>query len=85
MLVDQNLAACINLLPQVHSVYRWQGVVEEAQEVTMLIKTNDSCYADLEAAIVASHPNTVPEVIALPITKGLPSYLDWINQETKRD
>jgi periplasmic divalent cation tolerance protein len=81
-LVKSRLAACVNLLPAVQSVYRWQGKVERATEVTLLIKTTQRHYAALEAAIRAAHPYELPEVIALPVTTGLPSYLQWIITET---
>lgn len=81
-LVEARLAACINLLPAVQSVYRWQGKVERATEVTLLIKTTQRHYAALEAAIRAAHPYELPEVIALPVTAGLPSYLQWVITET---
>lgn len=84
-IVEEHLAACVNILPAVQSVYRWQGEVEEAAEVTLLAKTMQSRYAELENAIRALHPYDVPEIIALPIVDGLPSYLDWIAQETKKD
>ncbi|HEX2530692.1 MAG TPA: divalent-cation tolerance protein CutA [Burkholderiaceae bacterium] len=84
-LVQQRLAACINILPAVRSVYQWQGAIEEADEVPLLVKTSTSRYAELESAIKAAHPYQVPEIIALPITAGLPAYLDWIAQTTKRD
>jgi periplasmic divalent cation tolerance protein len=84
-LVENKLAACVNLLPGVQSIYRWQGTVEEASEVTILIKTTQARYVELEAAIQAVHPYQVPEIIALPMTGGFPSYLDWIVQETKKD
>lgn len=84
-LVEQRFAACINILPAVRSVYRWQGTIEEAEEATLLIKTSASRYAELESAIRAAHPYQLPEIIALPITAGLPAYLDWIEQTTKRD
>lgn len=84
-LVEQRVAACVNLMPGVQSVYRWQGTIEEASEVTVLIKTTQAHYAELEAAIQAVHPYEVPEIIALPIAGGLPRYLDWIAQETKKD
>lgn len=84
-LVEQQLAACVNIMPNVRSIYQWQGAVEEATEVTLLIKTTQSRYADLEAAIKSAHPYQVPEVIAMPIVGGLPQYLDWIAQETKKD
>ncbi|WP_019139695.1 divalent-cation tolerance protein CutA [Noviherbaspirillum massiliense] len=84
-LVDQHLAACVNILPAVHSVYRWQGAVEEADEVTLLIKTQQVRYAELEAAIKSVHPYELPEIIALPTSGGLPQYLAWIAQETKKN
>lgn len=81
-LVAKQLAACVNILPGVHSVYRWQGAVEEASEVILLIKTQRACYVALESAIVALHPYDVPEIIAMPITAGLPGYLRWIADST---
>ena len=85
VLVEGRLAACVNILPGVQSVYQWQGAVEQANEVTLLIKTVQSRYAELEAAIKAAHPYQVPEIVALPIVAGLPAYLHWIAQETKKD
>jgi periplasmic divalent cation tolerance protein len=84
-LVEHKLAACVNLLPAVQSVYRWQGQVEQALETTLLIKTVVHRYAELESAIKAAHPYAVPEIIALPIMAGLPAYLDWITAETQKD
>jgi periplasmic divalent cation tolerance protein len=84
-LVEQKLAVCVNILPGVRSIYRWRGAVEEAEEVTLMIKTVRSNYVELEASIKAMHPYEVPEIIALPIAAGLSAYLDWITQETKKD
>ncbi|MBU3695257.1 divalent-cation tolerance protein CutA [Dechloromonas sp.] len=81
--VEGGLAACVNLLPRVQSVYRWQGAIESASEVPLLIKTTAGRYAELEAAIRALHPYDVPEIIALPIAQGLPAYLDWLAAETR--
>jgi len=81
-LVEKQHAACVNILPGVHSVYRWQDAVEEASELTLLIKTQRSCYAALESALLALHPYDVPEIILLPITGGLPGYLGWIAEST---
>lgn len=84
-LVEDRLSACVNLLPSVRSVYRWQGSIEEATEVTLLIKTMGSRYAEVEAAIRQLHPYEVPEIVALPVSAGLPAYLAWVAQETKKD
>lgn len=82
MLVEKKLAACVNCLPGVHSTYRWQGAVEEAQEVSLIIKTRQSIYQDLESAIRAAHPYQLPEIVALPLAAGLPPYLAWVTQES---
>lgn len=84
-LLEKRLAACINILPAVRSVYRWQGAIEEATEVGIFIKTTAARYAELEAALKALHPYEVPEILALPVTAGLPAYLQWVYEETKRD
>ncbi|MEZ0472961.1 divalent-cation tolerance protein CutA [Luteimonas salinilitoris] len=81
-LVGERLAACVNLLPGVTSVYRWQGTVERADEVLLLIKTAPARLQALTARIVALHPYELPEVIAVESAGGLPAYLDWIAQET---
>ena len=81
--VEAGLAACVNLLPRVQSVYRWQGAIESASEVPLLIKTTAGRYSELETAIRALHPYDVPEIIALPIAQGLPAYLDWLAAETR--
>lgn len=79
LLVEQQLAACVNILPSVTSVYRWQNAIEQADEVLLLIKANASLYAELEQTIKANHPYDVPEIIALNIEQGLPDYLQWID------
>lgn len=84
-LVEGRVAACVNVLPGVRSVYRWQGKIEEASEVTLLIKTTQARYMDLEVAVKAAHPYDVPELIALPIVAGLAEYLSWIATETKKE
>jgi periplasmic divalent cation tolerance protein len=84
-LVNQRLAACVNILSGVQSIYRWQDAVEEAVEVSLQVKTVQARYTALEAAVKAVHPYDVPEIIAFPIVEGLPQYLDWVAQETKRD
>lgn len=84
-LVEQRLAACVNMLPAVQSVYRWNDVVEEAAEVTLLIKTTTARYEALEQAIRALHPYDLPEVIAVPVSAGSPAYLGWIARETRKE
>lgn len=84
-LVEERLAACVNILQPCRSVYRWQGAVETANEVPLLIKTTGACYPALEAAIRAQHPYETPEIIALPIHRGLPDYLAWVATETQTD
>jgi periplasmic divalent cation tolerance protein len=81
-LLEQQLAACVNILPAMQSMYRWQGAIESASEVALLIKTTKLRYAQLEQAIKALHPYQVPEIIALPIVAGSSDYLHWIAQET---
>ncbi len=81
-LVEEQLAACVNILPRVQSVYRWQGSVESAAEIPLLIKVTAHNYAALEARIQALHPYEVPEIIAVPIARGLPAYLNWVAAET---
>ena len=83
-LVEQGLAACVNRLAPVRSIYRWQGSVERAHEVPLLIKTTRERYGDVEHAIRQLHPYEIPEIIALPIAAGHAAYLRWINSETAR-
>ena len=84
-LVDERLAACVNLLPGMHSVYRWQGRMEAGEEVLLLIKTDRTCLPALQDRIVALHPHELPEVLAVEAAGGLPAYLDWISSETRSD
>lgn len=81
-LVSTRLAACINILAPCRSVYRWDGRIEEAEEVPMLIKTKGECYAALEVAIREKHPYELPEIVAFRIDRGLPAYLAWLTAET---
>ncbi len=83
LLVERNLAACVNLLGGITSVYLWQGKRERAQEILMLIKTTDERYDELEETLLDAHPYELPEIVAVPITDGLPAYLSWINNTVK--
>lgn len=82
LLVGQRLAACANLLAPCRSVYRWKGAVQHEEEHPVLIKTTVERYAALELALRAAHPYEVPEIIAVPIERGLQAYLDWVAEET---
>ncbi len=81
-LIDGGLAACVNILSPCRSVYRWQGEVQHDEEFPLLIKTTRERYAALEQAIRAGHPYELPEIIAVPVERGLPAYLDWVAAET---
>ena len=83
LLVESKLAACVNILPAVHSIYSWKGSIQSDEEVLLLAKSRAELFADrLLPAIKAAHPYQVPEIIALPVLMGLPAYLDWIATET---
>ena len=82
-LVSLRLAACANVLAPVTSFYRWEGRDEEATEYPVLIKSTQARYAELESAIRARHPYSVPEIIAWPIEQGLEAYLNWVEAETR--
>jgi periplasmic divalent cation tolerance protein len=84
VLIADRLAACVNMLAPCTSLYRWQGRVESAQETPLLIKTLASHYSKVEAAIRRHHPYELPEIIAVPLSAGLPAYLAWVEAETKQ-
>jgi periplasmic divalent cation tolerance protein len=81
-LIDARAAACVNILAPCRSVYRWQGAVQHDEEHPVLIKTTPERYPALEAAIRAGHPYELPEIVAVPIERGLPEYLAWVAAET---
>jgi periplasmic divalent cation tolerance protein len=78
LLVEGELAACVQILPPMISIYRWQGAVERAGEILLLIKTTRTAYPRLEAMIKENHPYQTPEVIALPVKAGSDEYLSWL-------
>lgn len=82
LLIEKRVAACVNILAPCRSVYRWKGAMQRDEEHPMLIKTTAECYPALETAIRAGHPYELPEIIAVPIERGLPAYLDWIAVQT---
>ncbi len=77
-LVDEGLAACVNMIPGLRSIYRWQGETETAEEVLLLIKTTTQRYSDVERRIVALHPYELPEIVGVPVLNGLAPYLAWL-------
>lgn len=86
VLVEQRLAACVNIIPGARSIYQWQGKVEEAEEWVLVIKSRRDLFGSLKEALAAQHSYEVPEVIALPIVDGSEAYLAWLDREMpKRD
>jgi periplasmic divalent cation tolerance protein len=83
-LVEQGLAACVNLTAPLTSVYQWQGQLEHSEETLLLIKTTRQHYKKVEAALRAQHPYELPEIIAVPVEQGLDDYLDWVERCTKK-
>lgn len=82
-LVEKHLAACVNIISQLTSIYRWQGKIEEGSEQLLVIKTTEEQFEALAKAIKALHPYQVPEIIALPIQTGWPDYLKWLSESMK--
>jgi periplasmic divalent cation tolerance protein len=78
-LVEEGLAACVNILPTMHSVYKWKGRIEEADEQLLIIKIVAVHFAQVRDRIRALHPYELPEIIAVPVADGLPEYLAWLN------
>lgn len=85
LLVEQRLAACVNLMDSITSVYRWQDGIEYDSETLLLIKTEKRHYPKIEETIQQHHPYEVPEIICLDITGGSESYLNWITQTTQQE
>ena len=82
-LVTEGMAACINILAACTSVYRWEGKLNHTEEVPLLIKTTRAAYPRLQNRLQELHPYELPELIAVPVTTGLPAYLAWVGQETQ--
>jgi periplasmic divalent cation tolerance protein len=82
-LVESKLAACVNVVPGVVSVYRWKGAIEREEESTLLIKTADDRVAALMDEIRKQHPYEVPEIVALPAGEVNPAYAAWVDKETR--
>jgi periplasmic divalent cation tolerance protein len=82
LLIEKRLAACVNVLAPCRSVYRWNDAIQRDEEHPVLIKTTAERYPELEKALRAAHPYELPEIIAVPIERGLAGYLDWVAAET---
>ena len=78
MLVGANLAACVQIMPKMESVYRWQGQIERATEVLLIAKTSASKFEELEREVRALHSYETPEIVAIPIVAGSAAYLEWL-------
>jgi periplasmic divalent cation tolerance protein len=85
MLVSEKLAACVQILPEMESVYRWQGKVERHSEVLLIAKTTKSQFGALEASVRAAHSYETPEIVAIPIIAGSAAYLNWLGTNTEAD
>lgn len=82
-LIEQNLAACVNIMGEMTSVYRWQGKIHQGTEHQLLIKTCLSGYPAVQTWITEHHPYELPEILAIPVAAGLPAYLDWVQECTR--
>ena len=83
-LIGERLAACVNILPTMRSIYAWQGAIESADERQLVIKTSGDRLRELEARLRELHPYEVPEFLVLPIIKGSPDYLAWLQTNTEK-
>jgi len=82
-LIDERLAACVNVAPRVRSFYRWKGAIEEADECMLVIKSSRDLFERLRLELEKAHTYEVPEVVAVPVVDGAPNYLNWVDTELK--
>ena len=80
VLVEEGLAACVNILPPMQSLYRWKGKIETASEQLLVIKSTVAQFPAIRDRVRSLHPYELPEIIAVPIADGLPEYLAWLNK-----
>jgi periplasmic divalent cation tolerance protein len=83
ILVEDRLAACVNLVAPIRSIYRWEGKIWDEKEALLIIKTQNHRYVELEKKVKSLHSYSVPEIISLPITEGSSAYLNWIRENTE--
>jgi periplasmic divalent cation tolerance protein len=81
-LIEEKLAACANVFPAVRSIYKWQGKIQDENEVLVLLKTRQEHFERLKSRILELHPYEVPEVLAIPVEQGYQAYLEWLARET---
>ncbi|HUS12988.1 MAG TPA: divalent-cation tolerance protein CutA [Pyrinomonadaceae bacterium] len=79
MLVNKRLAACVQILPEIESIYSWRGKVERQREVLLIAKTMKFKFSDVESEVRAIHSYETPEIVAIPLTAGSPAYLEWLS------
>jgi len=84
-LIGSQLAACVNIVNPISSIFAWQGKIDTEQESLLLIKTTEMAYCALEKAIIQQHPYEIPEIIAIPIEQGSADYLNWVRDNTCTD
>ena len=82
-LVEERLAACVSVLPGLRSVYRWQGAIERADELLLVIKTTRDQVEPLGARVASLHPYELPELVSVEVAGGLPAYLQWVEEQTR--
>lgn len=82
-LVANNLAACVNIIPEIHSYFKWGNTIKNEQEYLLIIKTTVEAYPRVEKKILSLHPYELPEIIAVPVSTGFEGYLNWVNQYTR--
>jgi|SRR6185369_17436262 len=83
MLVDERLAACVSVIPQVRSYYRWEGTIESANECLLLIKSSRELFDALKARVEAAHSYEIPELLALPVIEGSEKYMSWLEMNLR--
>ncbi len=83
-LVEQRMAACINIVPRIHSIFWWDDAVQTDEESLLIVKTTKGKFPELMAYVVENHPYELPEVIALPLIAAFPEYVEWVKEETSK-